>query len=275
MLALTDTGPYRIERFEALGSTNDEAMARARTGEQGPLFIVAASQTGGRGRQGRVWASPPGNLYASLLLTDPCDLMVAPQLGFVAGLALAQTLRERLHGDERLRLKWPNDILFDGAKLAGLLLESATMPDGRLACVIGFGINCRSHPDGLAYPATDLTAAAGAPVEPDEVLADLGSSFRQHLGLWNRGANFLGIRSAWLAKAAGLGDMIEVRCFSRTVTGMFSSLDSTGRLLVETADGCVAIDAGDVFLHGAIPGNATANRALQAFDHEVLKGVIE
>ena len=258
---MLETTPYRIERFETLGSTNDEAMARARTGEPGPLFIVAASQTGGRGRQGRVWASPPGNLYASLLLTDASDLKVAPQLGFVAGIALAESLRALLHGDERLRLKWPNDILFDGAKLAGLLLESATMPDGGLACVIGFGVNCRSHPEGLAYPATDLSAAAGRPIGPDDVLQALGPCFQRHLTAWDRGANFMGIRSAWLAKAAGLGDMIEVRCSSRTVTGTFSSLDSTGRLLVETADGCVAIDAGDVFLHGAIPGsNVTTNR---------------
>ena len=258
---MVDAGPYRVERFETLGSTNDEAMARARAGDRGPLFIVAAGQTGGRGRQGRVWTSPPGNLYASLLLTDAAELKVAPQLGFVAGVALVDALRVLLDGDERLRLKWPNDILFDGAKLAGLLLESATMPDGRLACVIGFGVNCRSHPDGLAYRATDLSAAAGRPIGPDDVLEALAPSFQKHLADWDRGANFMGIRSAWLAKAAGLGDMIEVRCSSRTVTGTFTSLDPTGRLLVETADGCVAIDAGDVFLHGAIPGsNVTANR---------------
>jgi BirA family biotin operon repressor/biotin-[acetyl-CoA-carboxylase] ligase len=250
---LAEAGPFAVERFASLGSTNDEAMARARSGERGPLFIVAESQTGGRGRQGRVWTSPPGNLYASLLLTDPAPLAVIAQLGFVAGVALAEALRHRL-GDDRLRLKWPNDVLFDGAKLAGLLLESATMADGRIACVIGFGVNCASHPDGLAYPATHLGQAAGTPITPEEVLSILGPSLELQLARWDRGAGFAAIRSAWLAIAAGLGDMIHVRCFSRTVTGTFHSLDSTGRLLVETAEGRVAIDAGDVFLHGAIPG---------------------
>jgi BirA family biotin operon repressor/biotin-[acetyl-CoA-carboxylase] ligase len=234
-----------------LGSTNDEALALARSGEIGPLFVVAKSQTGGRGRQGRVWSSPPGNLFASFLLSDPAPLVLLPQLGFVAGVALAQALRALLGGDERLRLKWPNDILFDGAKLAGLLLESTTLPGGRIACVIGFGVNCGSSPVGLAYPTSHLTQAAERPVEPGEVLAALGPSLQNQLELWDRGAGFSTIRQAWLAIAAGVDDIITVTSFSRVVTGRFAGLDETGRLLVETEGGRVAIDAGDVFLHGA------------------------
>lgn len=259
-------GSIRVERFTTLGSTNDEAMARARAGEPGPLFIVAESQTGGRGRHGRVWTSPPGNLYASLILTDPSTIAVAPQLGFVAGVALAIALRDLLDGDERLRLKWPNDVLFAGAKLAGLLLESTTTPQGRLVCVIGFGVNCRSHPNDLSYPATNLGAVAGRSVAPEDVLAALGPSFDAQLSCWDRGAGFATLRSAWLAFAAGLGDTITVQSFSRTVTGTFSSLDPTGRLLVETAEGRVAIDAGDLFLHGATSGDVTTTRVLQASD---------
>ncbi len=247
------TGSIPIERFATLGSTNDEAMARARAGASGPLFIVAEEQTGGRGRQGRTWASPPGNLYASLLLTDASALAVAPQLGFVSGVALASVLRDLLGGDERLCLKWPNDALFAGAKLAGLLLESATTPQGRSACVIGFGVNCSWHPDALAYPTTDLSLAAGRPITPGEVLAALGPAFERQLRAWDRGSGFAGIRAAWLAIAAGVGERIIVRSSSRTVMGTFRSLDPTGRLLVETAAGCVAVDAGDVFLHGAFP----------------------
>jgi BirA family biotin operon repressor/biotin-[acetyl-CoA-carboxylase] ligase len=250
---LTEAGPYRAIFHDSLGSTNDEAMAMARSGETGPLFIVAASQTGGRGRQGRVWSSPPGNLYTSFLLSDPAPLAILPQLGFVAGVALAQALRTLLRGDERLRLKWPNDILFAGSKLAGLLLESTTLPDGRIVCVIGFGVNCQWSPDGLAYPTSHLARAAGRPVDPTEVLAALGPSLQTQLDLWNRGAGFATIRHAWLAIAAGVGDIITVRSFSRVVTGRFISLDETGRLLVETGSGGVAIDAGDVFLHGATP----------------------
>ena len=256
------TASLPIARFATLGSTNDEAMARARAGARGPLLVVAESQTGGRGRHGRAWASPPGNLYASLLLTDPSALAVAPQLGFVAGVALALALRDLLGGDERLCLKWPNDVLFAGAKLAGLLLESATSVHG-LACVIGFGVNCRWHPDGLAYPVTDLTRAAGRAITPADVLAALAPAFERQVRAWDRGAGFAGIRAAWLAIAAGVGERIIVRSSSRTVMGTFRSLDPTGRLLVETAAGCVAVDAGDVFLHGAFPDD-DPKRALAA-----------
>ena len=225
-------------------------MRLARAGEWGASFVVATRQTGGRGRHGRSWASPPGNLYASLLLCDPAPIAVLPQLGLVAGVSLAVALRGLLQGDDRIRLKWPNDVLFDGAKLAGLLLESATLPDGCLACVIGFGVNCRSHPDGLTYPASDLTRAAGHPIEPEDVLAALAPTLRAQIDLWDRGANFPAVRQGWLALAAGLGATIQVACPSRTVTGLFQTLDASGRLLVETSEGCVAIDAGDVFLHG-------------------------
>lgn len=257
-------GTIRIERYASLGSTNDEAMTRARGGDTGPLFIVAESQTAGRGRQGRVWSSPSGNLYASLLLTDPSDLAVAPQLGFVAGVALALVLRGLLADDARLRLKWPNDALFAGAKLAGVLLESTTTPQGRLACVLGFGVNCRSHPEELPYPATNLSAAAGRSITPDDVLAALMPALTKQLARWRRGAGFPALREAWLAFAAGLGDTISVQSFSRTVTGTFSGLDPTGRLLVETAAGRVAIDAGDVFLRGAASGDVTTTRVPQA-----------
>ena len=252
---MSDPSPIPILHYETLGSTNDEAMALARSGAGGPVFVVAEKQTGGRGRHGRVWSSPPGNLYASLLLIDPAPLACLPQLGFVAGVALARTLRVCLAGDDRLKLKWPNDILFNGAKLSGILLESTTLPNGRLACVIGFGVNCVSHPDTLAYPATNLALAGRAPIDPCAVLDALAPNIQIMLETWDRGAGFTLVRSAWLAIAAGLGDMITVTGSSRTVTGRFDGLDSTGRALVETADGLVAIDAGDVFLHGGLQDN--------------------
>ena len=107
-------------------STNAEAMARLRDGEPAPFVVTARSQSVGRGRQGRAWASPPGNLYMSLALRDPAPLARAPQLGFVAGVALVRALRDRLGGDLRLVVKWPNDILHEKAKLAGMLLEART-----------------------------------------------------------------------------------------------------------------------------------------------------
>ena len=244
-------GAFRIAHHETLGSTNDAAMAALRAGDPGGLFVVADRQTGGRGRRGRVWASPSGNLYATLALRDPSPPAIAPQLGFVAGVASAVALRSLLGGDDRLRIKWPNDMLFDGAKLAGLLLESTTLPEGRLGCVVGFGVNCVSHPQGLAYPATDLSLAAGAPVTAAMVLAALAETMERELATWDRGAGFPAIRAKWLGLAAGRGQPISVVTPRETRAGTFDGIDSAGRLIIAT-DGCkVVIDAGDVFLPGA------------------------
>ena len=246
-------GSYRTIVFEELGSTNDEAMARLRAGDPGGLFVVASRQTSGRGRHGRNWLSPPGNLYASLGLVDPAPLASAPQLGFVAGVALVTALRTLSHGDAGLSLKWPNDVLLDGAKLAGILLESAALPGGRLGCVAGFGVNCGSHPGGLSYPATSL-AAAGVACSPMALLAALSWTFAVTIARWDRGANFAAIRDDWLGFAAGLGDAVTVAMPRGTVTGRFEGLGPNGHLLVDTPRGRVTIDAGDVFLPGLLAG---------------------
>lgn len=238
---------YRHIPLDSVVSTNDEAMARLRTGVSGNLLITARQQTGGRGRQGRVWSSPPGNLYFSLALRDPSRQELAPQLGFVAGVALARTLRDRLDGDPRLRLKWPNDVLYQDAKLAGMLLESSALPDASLGCVIGIGVNCRSHPQELAYPATDLAAAGDVEADLGAVLVEFVRQFDIQLRVWDRGAGFAAVRSAWLAMAAGRGERIVVVTPRRRLDGIFRDLDATGRLRLDTGDGPVAIEAGDVF----------------------------
>ena len=227
-------------------------MDRLRHGDPGYLFVTAAQQTSGRGRQGRAWASPVGNLYASLALRDPAPPALAPQLGFVAGVALATTLRAWLGGDTRLRLKWPNDALFAGAKLAGILLESAVLPDNQLGCVIGFGVNCSSHPVGLAYPATDLqTACRGVAVEPAVLLAGLAINLEAELRRWDLGAGFASVLERWLDMAAGLGEPVTVTTPRHTMEGIFRGIDVSGRLLVETSSGVTKVDAGDVFLFPA------------------------
>ncbi len=239
---------FRLHSFDTLASTNDEAMRAAREGDPGNLWVVARSQTGGRGRNGRIWASPSGNLHASLLLIEPSLPKHAPDLGFVAGVALCQTLRDVLGGDERLRIKWPNDALFDGAKLSGILLEASHMPDGRFVCVIGIGVNCAYHPDDLAYPATHLAEIGTLLASPDDVLARLSDAMAHGLALWQGGLGFQSIRQLWLSFAAGLGKPIRVALSATTVDGLFSTIDATGRLVVETNNGPVTIDAGDVFL---------------------------
>ncbi len=261
-------GPYRVETFERLGSTNDEAMARLKAGDPGGLFVVAVSQTGGRGRQGRAWSSPPGNLYATLALLDPAPIAVAPQLGFVAGVALATVLRQALGGDTRLQIKWPNDLLFDGAKLAGLLLESVALPGARTACVIGFGVNCLSHPDGTALPCHQHSRD-GPSDGPARGLDRLAVELERHLAIWDRGRGFAAIRASWLALAAGLGERIDVALPRLRRHGRFEGIDSTGRLMLATDDGLVLVDAGDVFLS---PGSADMNTTETATLQSVTNG---
>lgn len=225
----------------------DEARALAASGEAGPVWIVAASQSGGRGRHGRAWASPPGNLYASLLLTEPCPPALAPELGFVAGLALHEALRgcTGLTAPE-LALKWPNDLLLRGAKLAGLLLEGQTPRGGQgFVVAIGMGINLASAPQDTPYPATFL--AAHAPhVTIGGIFAAVSDAFCAGVERWRAGG-FTPVREAWLALAAGRGEQVTIRLPQGQVTGIFHEIDQSGRLVLLTSDGQRVIDAGDLF----------------------------
>ena len=243
---------YRLESFAELASTNDEAMARARCGDPGKLWIVAARQSAGRGRLGRNWRSPPGNLYASLLLIDPAPPDIASQLGFVAGVALIEALREITGAGARLALKWPNDVLLDGGKLSGILLEATQLPGGAFACVVGIGVNCASHPTDLPYRASDL-AAFGEPASRENLLTALADRFADQFDTWLGGAGFLSIRDAWLASAAGLGGAIVVLQGEKQASGRFHTIDSTGRLVLAGPTGETVIEAGDILLASAAP----------------------
>lgn len=239
---------YRLLVHEEIGSTNDEAMRLARGGAPGRTWVIARSQRGGRGRRGRQWASPPGNLYASLLLIDEVSPRCAPQLGFVAGVALARALRKCAAHDQHLRLKWPNDILYDGAKLAGILLESTELPERRFACIVGFGVNCAGAPSDLSYRATAL-AEIGAPLRsPQDVLLHLSDEMVGALAQFAGGAGFETIRAEWLSLAAGLGSPIRVDMATESVSGIFRTIDPSGRLIVDTASSTKIIEAGDVWL---------------------------
>jgi BirA family transcriptional regulator, biotin operon repressor / biotin---[acetyl-CoA-carboxylase] ligase len=238
---------YRLVVHREIGSTNDEAMAAARTGDPGNLWIVAEQQTKGRGRQGRQWTSPPGNLYSSLLLIDPASPQRAPELGFVAGVALAHTLRPLVSRDARVRIKWPNDIVFEGAKLAGILLESMRLPDGRLACVIGIGVNCLSSPKDLPYRTAAVSDLVSMPITPADVLLGLSTQMVEWCKVWASGAGFAQIRSEWLALAAGIGTKIKVALPTRVLEGTFQTIDAAGRLMLDSDGAALAVEAGDVF----------------------------
>src|ERR1700682_3245013 len=183
------TAGGRLVAHDVLGSTNAEALKLARQGERGALWVVAGRQTEGRGRRGRAWISEPGNLYASLLLIAPAPAEHWPQLSFVAALAVHDAIVDvAAELKPRLAIKWPNDLLLAGAKLAGILIEGGEAGEEG-AVAIGIGVNCASHPASTDYPATDL-AAAGAPVSPDLLFGVLSAKLLGRIAQWNRGDEF-------------------------------------------------------------------------------------
>jgi BirA family biotin operon repressor/biotin-[acetyl-CoA-carboxylase] ligase len=238
---------YRLEALDEVGSTNAVAQERARAGAASGLWITARRQAAGRGRQGRTWTSEPGNLYASLLLRDPVPPARLGELPLVVAVALHDAVADLMPPPLRpgLAIKWPNDLLLGGAKLAGILVEGMT--DGtNQTVVIGVGVNCRHHPEGTDYAATDL-AAAGVPTEPEAMFERLASRLAERLDAWRSGP-FDAVRAAWLSRARGIGEPVKVRLPRGTLDGTFEALDAEGRLVLRLADGRLeTISAGDVF----------------------------
>jgi BirA family biotin operon repressor/biotin-[acetyl-CoA-carboxylase] ligase len=240
----------RLLAFDEIDSTNAEALRLLRQGERGPLWLTAQRQSAGRGRRGRQWVSVPGNLHASLLLTDPGPAENWPQLSFVAALAVHDAVVE-VAPDIRslLELKWPNDLLLSGAKFAGILIEGEGGEEAG-AVAIGIGVNCTAHPAEAAYPATDL-AAGGARVTAAALFAALSVKMPGRLAQWNRGNGFATIRADWLARAAGLGDTIRIALADRELAGRFAGLDNAGCLVLIAPDGAeTVVAAGDVISFG-------------------------
>lgn len=232
----------RVVAHDTIGSTNTEACRLARAGESRPVWITAKQQSAGRGRRGNVWISEPGNLYASLMLARVPG-SGARELAFVAGLGVHDAIAQLAPATaSRLALKWPNDVLLDGAKLAGILIEAEDD-----WAVIGIGINCAHHPKDIAQPAIDLTTA-GAPAPAEKVFARLSSTLDARLRQWANGNGFSAIRAEWLTRASGVGKEIRVRLPSRELAGRFQGLDDAGHLLLRLPDGSVrAVSSGEVF----------------------------
>jgi BirA family biotin operon repressor/biotin-[acetyl-CoA-carboxylase] ligase len=268
----TEAAGYRLLSLEATNSTNDDALHAARSGDPGQLWITAAEQLAGRGRHGRQWSSPLGNLYATLLLIDPCDMPSAPQLGFIGGLALHEAVEAVTGiGAPRLSLKWPNDLLLDGAKVSGLLLEGHHLqPAGPLAIVIGFGVNVAFAPTGTPYPATALRAVKPS-LGRDQVFRALSSAFARAFSAWrmssrmNASDPFGAIRRLWLERAAGIGQEVTLRLPSGEKAGIFEGLDRFGRLQLKSGDDVELIDAGDLYfpnlLHDIAKPDAGSKRS--------------
>ena len=256
---------YRLAAFDSIGSTNAEALSRARVGERGPIWFATSEQTAGRGRRQRPWIAPRGNLACSILEVIDTSPAVAATLGFAAGLALEAALRElsieaslRSAGSDALRfsLKWPNDVLAGQQKLAGILLEAEAVPGDGLAVVVGIGANVVAAPEGTPTPATSLRAI-GVHIGAEELFATLSESWAEFRGLWDRGGGFSEIRRLWLDRAAGLGRPVAVHTGGTTIKGTFDTIDGTGCMIVRTSSGDrVPISAGDVYFGSAASAGA-------------------
>ena len=232
----------RLLTFAAVRSTNDEAFHLAANGDPGSVWLTAAEQTAGRGRHGRPWVSTPGNLYASLLLNEAAEPRLTPQLGFVAALGVHDAILDATGCEPaRLAIKWPNDLLLDDSKVAGILVEAR----GGCAVVVGIGVNVAHHPAGTPYGATSL-AAAGIEATPETLFAHLTNALDMRLAEWDRGAGFPAIRAAWLARAATLGRPVEVDIGGSRRRGLFDGIDPHGRLIVVTDAGRIVVESGDV-----------------------------
>lgn len=252
---------YRLRAFDSIGSTTAEAVSAAQAGDAGGIWFVATEQTAGRGRRGRVWVHPPGNLAATLLIVPDADPALVATLGFVAGVAIGAALdavlppgtvkigldgADGLDRKSRVALKWPNDVLADGAKLVGIGLEATKRDDGRHAIAIGIGVNIVAAPTDLPYPATSL-AELGVTRSAQDVFEALSDAWVETFSLWDDGRGIGAVLKRWRASAAGIGAEVAVNQNGAIVRGIFETIDDAGRLIVRANDDSrIAITAGDV-----------------------------
>jgi BirA family biotin operon repressor/biotin-[acetyl-CoA-carboxylase] ligase len=240
--------PARVVRLGAVGSTNDEAMALLRA-DGSPVWVTATRQTAGRGRRGRPWVSKGGNLYASFAFPVA---MPAEARAFLP-LAAAVALREAISAsaDLPVSLKWPNDVLVNGRKAAGILIETETTASGRMRAVAGFGVNLAHAPADV--PATTLCAHAPW-LTVDALFDALRPALASVLAQLSAPGGLAVLRGRWLSAAAGVGEPIVVRLDGDTREGRFLDLDSEGRLVLEEPGGGTArIAAGEVFMRAERP----------------------
>lgn len=238
---------FRHIALENTISTNLECFERARAGDAGGLWVTAARQTGGRARRGRSWVSEPGNLYASLMLIDPAPIEALASLPLVISVALYDAIKAVIPYDKHVEIKWPNDLLINGAKVSGILLEGEQLPDGRYALVIGCGVNVAHRPTDTPYPATCLRDE-GAMVSADELFARFYVSMAEMLQMWDKGQRLTQIVERWRTAAKGIGQKIRVNLPDRILEGTFAGIDDRGMLLLDQGHGdLTTIAAGDVF----------------------------
>ncbi len=237
-----------VLHLDEIGSTNAEALRLSGTGERGPLWIVADRQTAARGRSGRSWTSPPGNLSASYLFDPGCQPENLHQLALLTGVAVHAAVHRTTHSTiPGLRLKWPNDLLIGSAKVAGILVETTTWA-GKTVAIIGIGVNIVASPGISGRETTSLGAHAPGATR-DALLAALRSEIDNWLLIWRAGAGFHDIRTAWLERAGLVGERLTVNGDKGPIEGEYIGIDENGALLLRNSDGLVRrLTYGDVNL---------------------------
>lgn len=237
---------YHILSYEEIDSTNEEARRLAMGGGAHGAVIWAEKQTAGRGRQGKRWESPPGNLYASLLLrvTQPLELL--PQLTLVAGMAMHEALSPMLQDSGKLELKWPNDLLWEDNKLAGILSETLHIKGSSYWAIVGVGVNIDNHPEKVEWPATSLKKAGVEIVSAKIVLSRFLYQFACAYQEWEQ-SGFDAVRKSWTKHAWRSGKEMTVILPKGEISGKMAGLSDTGALQLKTADGKTrAVTFGDV-----------------------------
>jgi BirA family transcriptional regulator, biotin operon repressor / biotin---[acetyl-CoA-carboxylase] ligase len=232
------TGPNGVPVIwlDQVDSTSSEAARRAASGERGPLWIVARSQVGGRGRSGRQWASPPGNLYSSYLMTSSLAAPQLTQLSLVAGLAVHEAVDRMLPG-RQIALKWPNDVLVEGAKVSGVLIESQpVLGNHATSVVIGIGLNLAHHPT-IPGRSTISLSALGAEIPPERAFLFVAKAVNAWFAVWSEGTGFSAIREAWLRRSLNIGSRMSVWAAAQRLQGYFAGLADDGAMVLALDEG--------------------------------------
>lgn len=248
---------YTVALFESAGSTNDLAKDAASAGEPDGAVFWTPHQTAGRGTHGRDWATPPGNLAVSILKRPRMPIRFAPQAALVTAVALADALGGMGLATGRVKLKWPNDVMVDGRKISGILLEGQAAGHGVDWLVIGTGVNVRHHPAGTRHPATNL-AEAGLDVTAEEVLRHYLAAFEKWWSRWRR-YDFQVIQTAWAARTLHRpGDSLNLFRNGATITARYKGLALDGALVVKGPDGLeTQIVSGELFAEQDLPPGTT------------------
>jgi BirA family biotin operon repressor/biotin-[acetyl-CoA-carboxylase] ligase len=242
---------FTLVELDTVDSTNAEARRRAEQGADAApegTIVWAAEQTAGRGRRGRTWISPRGNFYASVILRPDVPLKDAAQFGFVASLAVFDTIGSLAQPGTDAHTKWPNDLLIAGRKVAGILLEaqgaasSDAPPD---FVIVGVGVNLMHYPEDVEFPATSMIDE-GTTVMAPEFLEGFARHFLAWSSIWVD-EGFERLRKNWLWRCDQVGKEVEVRLANETLTGLFKDLDGSGALILETPTGPRTITAGDIY----------------------------